>query len=118
MNVEVDVNGIGVSFHLAESMIPRDEDLYKLLRVGDLCEVNDGGVMYKGVVTNIIRLSVGKTLFSVKLDFNPAMDACLFNSCQVRPADPVQCALRLTAMDMLLRRYEPKGKSTNVSIWS
>ena len=117
MSIEVNVNGIGVSVSEGSVFKTQDVLLHTLLRKGDDCEVNDDGVIYKGVVRNIIRLSKGKTLFSVELLNNPTNGWELFEDWQVTPVDPEQCALRLTAIDMLLRRYEPKGQSTNVSLW-
>lgn len=113
MNVEVEVNGIKVVFNICNSVETMDTELYKLLRKGDVCEVNDGGVKFKGEVQNIIRLSKGRTLFSVRMLNNAITDTAIYEEYQVTPVDPVQCALRLTAMDMVLRKYEPTGLSTN-----
>ena len=117
MKVDIDVNGIEVEFLMNDIFKKQDEGLHTLLRRGDECEVNDGGVRFKGRVENIIRLSKGKWLFSVSLYNNMMKEAELYEDYQVTPVDPEQCALRITAMDMLLRKYEPKGMSTNVGIW-
>lgn len=114
--VEIDVNGIPVGLNM-ESGFSSDKPLYSLLRAGDNCLVDDGGITRKGVVQNIIRLSKGKTLFSVKLINNILKEWDLFEGEKVTPVDPVQCMLRLTAYEMILRKYEPKGQSTNVSLW-
>ena len=118
MNFEIDVNGIIVTFDMAVDFDTDKMPLHTLLRKGDACEVNDGGVFFRGKVMNIIRLSIGKSLYSVELDNNPIRETVLFEDYQVAPLDPVQCALRLTALDVLLKKYEPKGMSTNVSIWT
>lgn len=114
--IEIDVNGIPVDFSL-ESGFNSDKPLYSLLRAGDDCLVDDDGITRKGVVLNIIRLSKGKTLFSVKLINNILKEWDLFEGEKVTPVDPVQCMLRLTAYEMILRKYEPKGQSINVSLW-
>lgn len=116
MNIEINVNGIGVSFDSPEEMATQDFRLHTLLRKDDVCEVNDRGVIFKGIVRNIIKLSNGKMLFSVELKNSPSKEWELFEDYQVTPVDALQCALRLTAVDMLLRKYEPKGMSTNVSL--
>lgn len=118
MNFEIDVNGITVSFNMSEGFDTDNMSLHTLLRKGDACSVNDGGVFFRGKVENIIRLSNGKSIYSVILDNNPIRETVLFEDYQVSPLDPVQCALRLTAIDVLLKKYEPKGMSTNVSIWT
>ena len=105
-----------------KDVIPKAEEekeipLYKLLRVGDDCEVYDRGVTYNGVVRNIIRLSNGKTLFSVDLCNNPVKSWDLYIHDKVAPRDAVQRMLRMTTIDMLLKKYEPTGQSTNVSLW-
>lgn len=94
-----------------------NKPLYSLLRLGDECLVDDDGITRRGVVRNIIRLSKGKTLFSVELKNNPIKEWDLMDAEKVSPPDPVQCMLRLTAYEMVLRKYEPKGQSTNVSLW-
>lgn len=114
MNVDIEVNGITVTFNADKELDLKDSELYKLLRKGDECIVNDGGVKFKGKIENIIHLfSKGKTLFSVRLLNNAVTDTALYEDSQVTPVDPVQCALRLTALDLILRKYEPKGLSTN-----
>lgn len=113
MKVDIEVNGITVTLNVAEDFNLDDSELYKLLRIGDKCEVNDGGVKYKGIVENIIRLSKGKTLFLVQLLNGTINDVVLYEGYQVAPVNPLQCALRLNALDFALRQYEPKGKSVN-----
>ena len=104
---------------MKENNEPEEKEipLYKLLRIGDDCEVNDKGVIYNGVVRNIIHLSNGKTLFSVDLCNNPVKDGDLYYEEKIVPRDVEQKTLRMTALDILLRKYEPKGQSTNVSLW-
>lgn len=95
-----------------------DKPLYTLLRKGDACIVDDFGVIRKGIVRNIINLSKGKTLISVELTHSYTQDSAVYNAECVSPADEMQCLLRLTSYDMILRRYEPKGQSTNVPLWN
>lgn len=116
-NVEMEVNGITVEFNMSSGFSAEGKPVYTLLRAGDDCLVEDGGIIRKGVVQNIIRLSSGKTLFSVKLINNILKEWDLFEGEKVSPPNPLQCMLRLTAFEMLLRQYEPKGQSTNVSLW-
>lgn len=113
MKTEIEVNGITVEFDVNKELNATDTELYTLLRKGDECEVDDGGVKYKGIVENIIRLSKGKTLFSIRMLNNAFNDTAFYEGCQVTPANPIQCALRVNALDFALRKYEPKGKSTN-----
>lgn len=113
MNIDIEVNGIVVTFNIEEGFKHRDVDLHTLLRKGDECEVLDGGVRFKGRVENIIRLSKGKTLYSVRMLNNVVTDSALYEDWQVAPVDATQCALRLTALELLLKKYEPKGMSTN-----
>lgn len=104
------------------SVIPEKKDLnepiYTLLRKGDTCVVDDFGVIRKGVVRNIIKLSKGKTLMSVQLTHSYTQECVIYNAECVSPADGMQCLLRLTSYEMILRRYEPKGQSTNVPLWN
>lgn len=118
MSIEVDVNGITVQVDETTALGRKDLPLYQLLRVGDFCEVDDMGVMLKGIVRGIVRLSKGKILFSVSILNNPMKDWGMFEGNQVIPANAEQRLLRMTSMDILLRKYEPKGMSTNVSIWT
>ena len=114
--IEVNVNGIPVNFNV-DSGFSSEVKIHTLLREGDECEVDDDGIIRKGVVKNIVRLSNGKMLFSVDLLNSPIKDWGMFEGERVAPSDPVQCQLRLTAVDMIIRKYEPKGQSTNVSLW-
>lgn len=116
-SIEIDVNGITVGFDMSTGVSYINKPLYSLLRLGDECLVDDDGITRRGVVRNIIRLSKGKTLFSVELKNNPIKEWDLMDAEKVSPPDPVQCMLRLTAYEMVLRKYEPKGQSTNVSLW-
>lgn len=114
----VEVNGLMVSFDMIDGLESKEKELHKLLRVGDQCQVLDKGVTYRGTVKNIIHLSKGKTLYSVSLDNNPMLDTEFYEGYKVAPLDAMQRILKLTAVDMLLRKYEPKGMSTNVSIYT
>lgn len=116
--IEIDVNGISIAFDMASGVQAECPPLCTLLRKGDACEVDDGGIIRKGKVQNIISLSKGKKLFSVRLDNNPLKDWDLVEGEKVAPVDALQCRLRLTAFEMLLRKYEPTGQSTNVSLWN
>ena len=112
--MDIEVNGINISVPIDADLYLKANDipLHSLLRKGDNCEVNDNGTIYKGVVTNIVKLSKGRTLFFVRF-LNRVMDEYgVFEGSQVMPRDAQQRMLRLTAVDMLLKRYEPKGMST------
>lgn len=114
---EMEVNGVKVGIDTEAQLQLLDKPVYTLLRVGDRCLVDDGGVVRKGIVKNIMRLSSGKTLFSVDMPDNVLDDWGLFEGDKVSPPDATQCLLRLTVFEMLLRKYEPKGQSTNVSLY-
>lgn len=115
--IKIEEYGIAVEFSMESGFGTEGKEVYTLLRKGDDCLVDDDGVIRKGVVNNIIRLSNGKTLFSVKLINNILKEWDLFYGEKVWPPDAIQCMLRLTAFEMLLRKYEPKGQSTNVSLY-
>ena len=116
-NVELDVNGLIVSIEVSADMEEQQKPLYSLLRKGDYCLVTDNGIVRKGRIQNIIRLSNGKMLFSVDLLNHPLKDWDMYEGPMVAPEDPMQCMLRITAYEMLLRRYEPKGMSINIPLF-
>lgn len=90
--------------------IHEEEPLWKLLRKGDLCLVNNMGVVETGIVQQIIRLSNGRTLF--KVVSVTGTDLCLASANEVRPASLEQCRLHLTSYELALRHFEPKGNTT------
>lgn len=115
--IRIEVNGLMVDVDGSAAAL-EEIPVYRLLRVGDTCVVDDGGVRRRGIVRNIICLSNGKTKFSVDLlEYCPLKDWDMYDGSQVSPVDELQCRLRLTAFDMILRKYEPQGQSLNVSLW-
>lgn len=114
---ELDVNGLVVSIDVSPDVDMPEKPLYTLLKAGDYCLVTDNGIVRKGKVKSVIRLSKGKMLFSVDLLNHPLKDWDMYEGPMVEPEDPMQCLLRITAYEMLLRRYEPKGMSLNVSLF-
>ncbi len=115
--IDVEVNGLTVSMDESVKNSVDEMPVYMLLRKGDKCLVDDGGVTRRGVVRNIIRLSNGNTKFLVDLNDCYLKDWDMYDGWQVSPPDALQCKLRLTAFDMVLHQYEPKGQSLNVNLW-
>lgn len=91
-----------------------NNEQWKLLRVNDNCYASSHGVMIKGHITNIIRLSNGKTLFS--LSDKSGVGLGLFESGRVFPADEDMARENMTRLDLILRRLEPKGMSTATAV--
>jgi hypothetical protein len=90
-------------------------ELWKLLRVGDMCRASLHGVVITGKVSNIIRLSNGRVLFSMRSADGNHLGS--FDHFRVVPADADMVRENMTRLDLLLRRYEPKGMSTATAGW-
>lgn len=83
---------------------------WRLLRRGDDCIVKSSGMQRFGRVTNIIRLSCGKTLVCVNAPDEIPMG--IYTIDEVELKDPVARKLNITTYEAMLREYEPKGMST------
>lgn len=87
---------------------------WRLLRRSDRCIVRCDGVVKTGIVKRIIHLSNGCVLFVVADELNREMG--LYDACDVIPARAEMVEQGLTSYELLLRRFEPKGKSTSYSL--
>jgi hypothetical protein len=92
-----------------------DNDLWKLLRKGDRCCATSHGIRITGYVARIMKLSNGRVLFSVCAPDGTNLG--LFDVDRITPADEDMVRENMTRLDLLLRRYEPRGMSTATAVW-
>lgn len=85
-------------------------DEWRLLRPGDRCIVRDMGIEYIYRVESFLHLSNGKVLVRTINELN--QPSGLFLSTQVFPYDSNMVSSGLTSYELILRKFEPKGKST------
>lgn len=96
-------------------MIHQEKDLWKLLKKGDACVVNNGGVIETGVIAYIARMTSGRVY--IKVVDKKGEDLCLTDAENVIPANSEQIKKHLTSFELLLKKVEPTGMTTASGIY-
>lgn len=84
--------------------------LWSLLRCGDRCLAQSGGVEVRGLIGRVFHLSGGRTMFRVVDELGNAMG--IYDATEVFPLNSMMVSRKLTSYELLLLRFEPKGMST------
>lgn len=93
--------------------LPRAADatpLWSLLRRGDRCSAQSGGVEICGLIDRVLHLSGGRTMFRVSDELGNALG--LYDASEVFPLNPMMVSRKMTSYELQLLRFEPKGMST------
>lgn len=91
------------------------KDLWKLLKKGDDCIVNNGGVIETGVISYIARMNSGRVY--IKVVDKKGCDLCLTEAENVKPANGEQIIRHLTSFELMLKKMEPTGMTTASGVY-